>query len=92
MIVPSVDLMDGRAVQLRRGRERVLDGGDPLERLAELSIAGEVAVIDLDAALGRGSNVEAIREMVLSRLARRGRCARDRWDRGDPGILRRPAA
>jgi hypothetical protein len=42
MIVPSVDLMDGRAVQLRRGRERVLDGGDPLERLAELSIAGEV--------------------------------------------------
>ncbi len=64
MIIPSIDLMDGRAVQLRRGRERVLDGGDPLERLDELSIAGEVAVVDLDAALGRGSNAEIVRAMV----------------------------
>ena len=69
MIVPSIDLMNGRAVQLRRGREFVLDGGDPLERLDEFAVAGEVAVVDLDAALGRGSNAALIRTMV-----RRHRC------------------
>ncbi len=64
MIVPSIDLMNGRAVQLRHGREFALDGGDPLERLEEFAVAGEVAVVDLDAALGQGSNAPLIRAMV----------------------------
>lgn len=64
MIVPSIDLMKGRAVQLRHGREFVLDGGDPLERLEQFAVAGEVAVVDLDAALGQGSNSDVIRAMV----------------------------
>src|SRR5438105_10097284 len=64
MIVPSIDIMGGRAVQLRRGKEFVMDGGDPVERLEEFSVAGEVAVVDLDAALGRGSNAVLIRELV----------------------------
>src|SRR6184192_2140112 len=64
MIVPSIDLMQGRAVQLRRGRDLVLDGGDPLARLEQFAVAGEVAVVDLDAALGKGSNAGLIREMV----------------------------
>lgn len=64
MIIPSIDISDGRAVQLRRGRELVLEGGDPFERLAEFSVAGEVAVIDLDAARGTGSNAAIIRQMV----------------------------
>ena len=69
MIIPSIDISEGRAVQLRRGRELVLEGGDPLDRLAEFSVAGEVAVIDLDAARGTGDNRQLIREMV-----RRARC------------------
>jgi phosphoribosyl-ATP pyrophosphohydrolase len=64
MIVPSIDLVNGRAVQLRHGREFVLDGGDPLERLEQFAVAGEVAVVDLDAALGQGSNAHLIRAMV----------------------------
>jgi len=64
MIIPSIDLMNGRAVQLRRGREFVLDGGDPLERLEQFAVAGEVAVVDLDAALGQGSNADLMRTMV----------------------------
>jgi phosphoribosyl-ATP pyrophosphohydrolase len=64
MIVPSIDLMNGRAVQLRHGREFVLDGGDPLERVEQFAVAGEVAVVDLDAALGRGSNAALIRTLV----------------------------
>jgi phosphoribosyl-ATP pyrophosphohydrolase len=64
MIVPSIDLMNGRAVQLRHGREFVLDGGDPLERLEQFAVAGEVAVVDLDAVLGKGANTGLIRTMV----------------------------
>ncbi|MEM7245726.1 MAG: phosphoribosyl-ATP diphosphatase [Acidobacteriota bacterium] len=77
MIIPSIDIMNGRAVQLRQGREHVLDGGDPLERLTEMSVAGEVAVVDLDAALGRGSNEELIREMVRRAPCRVGGGIRD---------------
>ena len=72
MIIPSIDIMDGRAVQLRQGRDVVLDGGDPLERLAEFSVVGEVAVVDLDAALGRGSNAALIRRMVREAPCRVG--------------------
>lgn len=77
MIVPSIDIMDGRAVQLRRGKELVLDGGDPFQRLEEFSIAGEVAVVDLDAALGRGSNTALIRDLVRRAPCRLGGGIRD---------------
>jgi phosphoribosyl-ATP pyrophosphohydrolase len=77
MIVPSIDIMGGRAVQLRGGKELVLDGGDPLERLAHFSVAGDVAVVDLDAALGRGSNAELIRALVRRAPCRVGGGIRD---------------
>ena len=77
MIVPSIDLMQGRAVQLRGGRDLVLDGGDPLARLEEFAVAGEVAVVDLDAALGKGSNAGLIREMVRHAPCRVGGGIRD---------------
>jgi len=79
MIVPSIDLMQGRAVQLRQGRELVLDGGDPLARLEEFAVAGEVAVVDLDAALGNrgGPNAGLIREMVRRAPCRVGGGIRD---------------
>jgi phosphoribosyl-ATP pyrophosphohydrolase len=77
MIVPSIDVMNGRAVQLRQGREFGLDGGDPLERLEEFALAGEVAVVDLDAALGRGSNRAVIEAMVRRCRCRVGGGVRD---------------
>src|SRR5438093_11038892 len=77
MIIPSIDLMQGRAVQLRRGRDFVLDGGDPMARLEEFAVVGEVAVIDLDAALGTGSNAGLIREMVRRAPCRVGGGIRD---------------
>jgi phosphoribosyl-ATP pyrophosphohydrolase len=68
MIVPSIDLMAGRAVQLRRGAEKVLESPeDPRDLLRRFSLYGEVAVIDLDAALGRGDNRFLVRD--LCRLA-----------------------
>ncbi len=77
MIIPSIDLMQGRAVQLRRGREFVLDGGDPMARLEQFAVAGEVAVVDLDAALGNGSNAAVIHEMVRRAPCRVGGGIRD---------------
>src|SRR5881296_2520167 len=77
MIIPSIDLMQGRAVQLRRGRDFVLDGGDPMERVDQFAVAGEVAVVDLDAALGKGSNAGLIREMVRRAPCRVGGGIRD---------------
>ena len=93
MIVPSIDIMNGRAVQLRRGRDFVLDGGDPVERLDEFSIAGEVAVVDLDAALGRGCNTDLIRQLVRRAPCRVGGGIRDldsarRWlDAGSTKVM-----
>jgi phosphoribosylformimino-5-aminoimidazole carboxamide ribotide isomerase len=77
MIVPSIDIVRGRAVQLRHGREFVLDAGDPLEWLERFAVAGEVAVVDLDAALGAGSNAALIRTMVRRASCRVGGGIRD---------------
>ena len=77
MIIPSIDIMNGRAVQLRRGRETVLEAGDPMARLEELAVVGEVAVVDLDAALGRGSNTAQIRRLVRAAPCRVGGGIRD---------------
>lgn len=67
MIIPSIDLASGQAVQLIVGRELALEAGDPRPLATQFGIVGEIAVIDLDAALGRGSNASTIEE--LCRLA-----------------------
>ena len=64
MIVPSIDLAAGNAVQLVGGRDLALDAGDPFAVAERFAVAGELAVIDLDAALGRGDNATVIRELV----------------------------
>lgn len=63
MIVPSIDLQNGRAVQLRGGRELVIDAGDPRPIAERFRVAGEIAVVDLDGATGEGSNAELMREL-----------------------------
>jgi phosphoribosyl-ATP pyrophosphohydrolase len=64
MIVPSIDLMEGQAVQLVGGRDKALDAGDPRAIAERFAVVGELAVIDLDAALGRGSNRDTVLELV----------------------------
>lgn len=77
MIVPSIDLMNGQAVQLIGGREKALDAGDPRPIADRFGIVGETAVIDLDAALGRGSNRDLIRELLERAPCRVGGGIRD---------------
>jgi phosphoribosyl-ATP pyrophosphohydrolase/phosphoribosyl-AMP cyclohydrolase len=69
MILPSIDVMNGRAVQLVGGAGEPTDVGDPLELVERFGRLGLVPIVDLDAALGRGQNTELIREML-----RRARC------------------
>jgi phosphoribosylformimino-5-aminoimidazole carboxamide ribotide isomerase len=66
MIIPCIDLMDGKVVQLVQGREKALEGAAPLEMLERFSAFPEIQVIDLDAAIGKGEN-NAIVEMLASR-------------------------
>lgn len=65
MIVPSIDLMGGQAVQLVGGRQTAVEAGDPRPIAGRFRLAGEIAVVDLDAALGRGSNAALVRELCL---------------------------
>src|SRR5712692_3113877 len=68
MIIPCIDLMDGKVVQLVQGRERVLEAESPLVMLERFKAFPEIQVIDLDAAMGRGSN-DALVTLLASRAA-----------------------
>jgi phosphoribosyl-ATP pyrophosphohydrolase len=77
VIVPSIDLRNGNAVQLRGGKEFVLDAGDPRPIAERFALAGEIAVVDLDAALGTGGNDEVILELLRIAPCRVGGGIRD---------------
>ena len=77
MIIPSIDLMNGQAVQLIGGKEKSLDAGDPRPIARRFARAGEVAVIDLDAALGRGDNRDLIKQLLAIAPCRVGGGIRD---------------
>ena len=70
MIIPCIDLMGGKVVQLVQGRERALEGGTPLEMLRRFAAFPQIQVIDLDAAMGQGSNGDLV-ELIASRAVAR---------------------
>jgi phosphoribosyl-ATP pyrophosphohydrolase/phosphoribosyl-AMP cyclohydrolase len=82
MIIPSIDIQSGKAVQLRQGKEFVLQSEKhPVELAKEFARYGEVAVIDLDAAMGTGDNLELIKDICRVADVRVGGGIRD-VDRG----------
>lgn len=68
MIIPCIDLQDGKAVQLVRGRRLALSVDDVLGLLDRFRDYPILHVIDLDAAMRRGSNSRWIKT-----LCQRGR-------------------
>lgn len=72
MILPCIDLMDGKVVQLVQGREKALEGDPPLVMLEKFAGFPQIQVIDLDAAIGRGSNDELVRLLVSRAVCRVG--------------------
>ena len=63
MIIPCIDLQDGRAVQLVHGRKRRLAVEDVFGLLERFRAYPLLHVIDLDAAMGRGSNARLVRTL-----------------------------
>jgi phosphoribosyl-ATP pyrophosphohydrolase len=98
VIIPSIDLMNTHAVQLVGGKEMALDAGDPRPIARKFRLAGEIAVIDLDAALSRGSNAAVIEDLLKLAPCRVGGGIRDlqtavRWlDAGATQIILGTAA
>ena len=69
MIIPCIDLMDGKAVQLVRGQRKALERAGVLGQLEEFAGFAEIQVIDLDAAMGKGNN-----DLLVRQLCPRARC------------------
>jgi phosphoribosylformimino-5-aminoimidazole carboxamide ribotide isomerase len=64
VLIPSIDLMDGKVVQLVQGSRKALEFEDSQEWVERFAKYPLVQLIDLDAATGRGSNADLIRKIV----------------------------
>jgi phosphoribosylformimino-5-aminoimidazole carboxamide ribotide isomerase len=64
MLIPSIDLMGGKIVQLVQGERKALEFTDFEEWIARFSRFPLVQLIDLDAAIGTGSNRELVGEFA----------------------------
>ena len=72
MIIPCIDLMGRKVVQLVQGKEKALELPDPLAVLEKFSAYPEIQVIDLDAAMGREGQADIIRELCRRKPCRVG--------------------
>jgi phosphoribosylformimino-5-aminoimidazole carboxamide ribotide isomerase len=72
MIIPCIDLQDGKVVQLVQGKKKALEGEAPLRMLEKFAAFGVIQVIDLDAAMGKGSNDAIVRDLAKRAVTRVG--------------------
>lgn len=73
MVIASIDLKGGHVVQLKNGKEPVIQRDDADSLIAEFDKYGEVAVIDLDAALGNTDEKgNTVNTQLLRSLLRKG--------------------
>ena len=66
-VIPAIDIMNGRSVRLLKGVETAIkDYCDPMEAASRWAQQGAdiIHVVDLDAALGRGSNRDLVSRIV----------------------------
>jgi len=64
MLIPSVDLMGGKIVQLVQGEKKALEFSNFEEWITRFSSFPLIQLIDLDAAMGRDSNSDLINFFV----------------------------
>jgi phosphoribosylformimino-5-aminoimidazole carboxamide ribonucleotide (ProFAR) isomerase len=74
MIIPCIDLMGGKVVQLVQGNEhrKALELPDPLAVLEKFASYAEIQVIDLDAAMGREPHADIVRQLCQRKPCRVG--------------------
>lgn len=93
MIIPCIDLMDGKVVQLIQGKKKALEGEAPEVMLKRFSEFPVIQIIDLDQALGRGSNLDTVRGLASATRTRVGggvrsvERARDLLDAGTEKVI-----
>ena len=63
MLIPSIDLMGGKIVQLVQGERKALEFGNFAEWVDRFRKYPIVQVIDLDAAMGNGGNQELVKDV-----------------------------
>ncbi len=66
-LLPAIDVVDGQAVRLRQGEAGTETAyGEPIEIAQEFVDDGAkwIHLVDLDAAFGRGSNLELLRRII----------------------------
>jgi phosphoribosylformimino-5-aminoimidazole carboxamide ribotide isomerase len=64
MLIPSIDLMGGKIVQLVQGERKALEFDDFEEWITRFSSFPLVQLIDLDAAIGAGNNLDLVRKFA----------------------------
>jgi phosphoribosylformimino-5-aminoimidazole carboxamide ribotide isomerase len=64
MLIPSIDLMGGKIVQLVQGERKALEFEDFEEWIDRFSSFPLIQLIDLDAAIGTGHNRDLVREFT----------------------------
>ena len=67
MLIPSIDLMDGKVVQLIQGEKKALEFDNFDEWVTRFSAFPLIQLIDLDAAMGKAANTQLI-EFFVHRL------------------------
>ncbi len=64
MLIPSVDLLDGKVVVMKQGKEKILEMEEsPVEIAERLARFPEVQVIDLNAAFDNGDNIAIVKRL-----------------------------
>jgi phosphoribosylformimino-5-aminoimidazole carboxamide ribonucleotide (ProFAR) isomerase len=63
MIIPSIDIMNGKAVQLKQGIEKIYENENIEEVLEQYKIFPQINVIDLNSAMGNGDNKDIIKKI-----------------------------
>ena len=71
MLIPSIDLMGGKIVQLVQGKKKALEFDNFDEWIGRFARYPIVQLIDLDAAMGTGNNTTLVKRIAL-RLPRTG--------------------
>ncbi|MFK7760265.1 MAG: phosphoribosyl-ATP diphosphatase [Phycisphaerales bacterium] len=69
--------MNGNAVQLIGGKKQAIDAGDPIPIAEKFATVGEIALIDLDAALSKGENTAIMKDILQIAPCRVGGGIRD---------------